>query len=350
MTTPTRIRVALIGLSAGAVTSWAAEAHLPYLLSPRGLARFQIVALCNSSVAAANAAIAHFKLDPSTVRAHGDPESLAADANVDLVHFAIIAPSVRVGKGVFSEWPLAENAGRAETLVELAKEGGGKTVIGLQGNWAPLAKRIRSLLEEGRIGRILSVERKYGGSSFTIGFGHLFDVVQSVVGEVGALRGHLHIQYPNVPLRNPVTGGVVKTDVPDLILATGMLPDSPLVQTGGAPLFVRFRRGPPFKGEPAVRWTIAGEKGEIRLVSPDTAYLNLGSEGAPIVIEVHDHATDSVSKVDWAWADWQEKLPVKARNVGAMYEAVADGKWFPTFEHALRRHKQLDGMLAELKQ
>ncbi|KAJ7157093.1 hypothetical protein C8R46DRAFT_909741 [Mycena filopes] len=385
MTTPTRIRVALVGLSGNALASWAERAHLPYLLSPRGLARFQIVALCNSSVAAAEAAIAHFKLDPATVRAHGDPESLAADPNVDLVvcntrvdkHFAAIAPSVRAGKDVFCEWPLAENAGRAETLVELAKEGGGKTVIGLQGQVASLAKRIRSLLEEGRIGRILSTEiqgaeillerdalptildyfteRKYGGNFLTIGFGHPFDLVQSVVGEVTSLKSHLHIQHPSVALRDSATGKIVKTvqsDVPDLILVTGTLPDSPLVQAGGAPLSARFRRGPPFKGEPAVRWTIAGEKGEIRLVSPGTAYLSLGTnEGEPpIVIEVHDHATDSVSKVDWAWADWQEELPMRARNIGALYEVFADGRWYPTFEHALIRHKQLDGILAEWKQ
>ncbi|KAJ7154144.1 hypothetical protein C8R46DRAFT_912071 [Mycena filopes] len=384
MTSPPRIRVALIGLSASAATSWAAAGHLPYLLSPRGLAQFQLVALCNSSPDAAAAAIKHFQLDPAAVRAHGDPESLAADADVDLVvcctrvdtHFGAIAPSVRAGKAAFCEWPLAESAARAEALVGLAKEGGGKTMVGLQGRLAPLGKRMRALLEEGPIGRILSAEvraagavperdalpstleyftkREYGGSPYTIGFAHLFDLVQSVVGDVDSLQGHLHIQRPSVPLRDPTTGKIVKTvqsDVPDLVVAAGTLPDSPFVQEGGAPLLVRFRRGPPFKGEPAVVWTIAGEKGEIRLSSPSATYLQMGStEGGPIVIEVHDHATDSVSKVDWEWEDWQEELPVPARNVGAMYEAFAEGKWCPTFEDALKRHRQLDGMLAAWKQ
>ncbi|KAJ7739569.1 hypothetical protein B0H16DRAFT_1324855 [Mycena metata] len=384
MSSPPRIRVALIGLSASAATSWAANGHLPYLLSPRGSARFQLVALCNSSVAAAHAAIAHYKLDPAVVHAHGDPASLAADADVDLVvcntrvdnHFATIEPSLRAGKDVFCEWPLAENAGRAKQLVELAKEHGVKTVIGLQGQVAPLGKRLRGLLEEGRIGRVLSVEvraagavperdalpstleyftkKEIGGNVFNIGFTHLFDFVQSVVGEVASVQGHLHIQRPEVKLRDPATKQIVKTvptDVPDLVVATGTIPDSPFIQKGGAPILVRFRSGQPFKDEPAVVWTITGDKGEIRLTSPSAAYLQMGSnEGGPIVIEVYDFETESISKVDWVWVDWQEELPVYARNVGGLYEAFADGdKSCPTFEDALRRHEQIDGMWDDWK-
>lgn len=51
------IRLGIIGLSSSAVTSWASGAHLPYLLSPRGLAKYKIVALCNSSVESAKSAI-----------------------------------------------------------------------------------------------------------------------------------------------------------------------------------------------------------------------------------------------------------------------------------------------------
>ncbi|KAJ7031266.1 oxidoreductase family protein [Mycena alexandri] len=383
MASPPRIRVALIGLSASAATSWAARGHLPYLLSPRGLERFQIVTLCNSSVAAAHAAIAHYKLDPSVVHAHGDPASLAADADVDLVvcntrvdnHFPTIEPSVRAGKDVFCEWPLAENAGRAKQLVELAKEGGGRTVVGLQGQLAPLGKRLRGLLEAGRIGRIFSVEVRaaggmperdalpatleyftrleVGGNMVTIGFGHLFDLVQSVVGEANSVHGHLHLQRPDMQLRDPATKAIVKTvrsDVPDLIVATGSVPESPLTQKGGAPLLVRFSRDPPFTGEPKVVWIITGEKGEIRLTSHSTAFIALGpNEGGSIDIEVHDFETDNVTKVEWSWEDWQEELPMTARNVGALYEAFSQGEWCPTFEHALRRHEQLDGMLTEWK-
>jgi len=58
------LKVGFIGLSASATTSWAANAHLPYLMTSQS--KYTIIALCNSSVAAARAAIEAFKLPVST--------------------------------------------------------------------------------------------------------------------------------------------------------------------------------------------------------------------------------------------------------------------------------------------
>jgi len=168
------IRVAIIGLSASAITSWASTAHLPYLLSPRGRTRYTIVALCNSSVDAARAAIRAFDLPPEpATRAYGDPESLAADPDVDLVvcctrvdvHYRTILPSVRTGKHVFVEWPLAQDEKRARELVQAARGGGGRTLVGMQGRVAPPVVKLQQLIGEGRIGKVLSSEvRAFGGS------------------------------------------------------------------------------------------------------------------------------------------------------------------------------------------
>lgn len=133
------IRVAIIGLSANAVTDWASRAHLPYFLSPVGKARFEIIALCNSNVDSAKRSIKWFNLPPET-RAYGSPEDLAADPDVQLVvcstrvdkHYETSLASVKAGKDVFVEWPLAENAGKAAELAKAAKEAGGKTMVGLQ--------------------------------------------------------------------------------------------------------------------------------------------------------------------------------------------------------------------------
>ena len=133
------IRVAIIGLSANAITDWASRAHLPYFLSPVGRARFEIIALLNSDVASAKRSIKMFNL-PRETRAYGSPEDLAADPDVQLVvcstrvdkHYDTTLPSVKAGKDVFVEWPLAENAVRAGELAKAAKEAGGKTMVGLQ--------------------------------------------------------------------------------------------------------------------------------------------------------------------------------------------------------------------------
>lgn len=195
------IRIALIGLSQSAKTSWASQGHLPYLLSERGKERYKIVALLNSSEEAAKNAIKAYEL-PADVKAYGSPHDLAADPDVDLVvcttrvdvHYDTIKPSVRAGKNVFVEWPLAENVFRATELAEIARKSGSRTLIGLQGRVAPPVLKLKKLVQSGTIGKIVSsdftaftpggggssmseglayfLDKKVGGNPITIAFGH----------------------------------------------------------------------------------------------------------------------------------------------------------------------------------
>ena len=66
------IRLGIIGPSAKSASNWVAAAHLGYLFSPRGKSQYTIVALCNSSTEAANAAIKKVQLGSDT-RAYGNP-------------------------------------------------------------------------------------------------------------------------------------------------------------------------------------------------------------------------------------------------------------------------------------
>ncbi|RMJ18295.1 hypothetical protein CDV36_002061 [Fusarium kuroshium] len=374
------IRTALIGLSASAKTSWAAIAHLPYLLSPLGKSKYQIVALCNSSIEAARKAIQHFKL-PVETKAYGDPESLAADEEIDLVvvitrvdvHHGTALPSVKAGKAVYVEWPLAQDDEHARELATVAKESGSRTIVGLQGRLAPPIAKIHELLQQGRIGKILSSElrasggtndreilpsildyftrRAVGGNIYTIGLGHLFDQIQYILGDINNFKSRLHLQRPNVKVRDLATNKIidtVKSNVPDLIFATGTLKESETSQEG-ASVLIRFRRGQPFPGEPPLVFTINGEKGEIRLRAEGGTSLHANSYDEPVTIEVDDFETGKVEQVAWQWEDWQEELPVISRSVAAVYErfAVDNRKGLVSFDDALLRHEQLDGLLRE---
>lgn len=195
------IRLAIIGLSSSAATSWASNAHLPYLLSARGREKYKIVALCNSSVEAARLSIKAFGLSPTT-RAYGDPQAVADDTDIDLVvnctrvdvHHKTIMPSVKAGKNVFVEWPLAQDIKHVRELAVAAEASGSHTIVGLQGRVAPVILKLRELLDQNRVGKVLSSEvraaggtmdrdlissgisyftrRPVGGNVFTIGFGH----------------------------------------------------------------------------------------------------------------------------------------------------------------------------------
>ncbi|KAK1496702.1 oxidoreductase family protein [Colletotrichum cuscutae] len=372
------IRIGIIGLSSTATTAWASSAHLPYLLSPRGRAKYTITALCNSSVEAAQRAVKAYNL-PSSTKAYGSPADLAADPDVDLVvvstrvdqHYDSALSSVEAGKSVYVEWPLAQDAKRAGELADAARRSGARTVVGVQGRFAPSLLKVKEILEQGRIGKVLSSEvraaggsldrdvlpaglkyftqREVGGNVITIGFGHLFDQVQHVLGEATIQHSHTQIQRPDVKIRDPSTKQITETvssNVPDLLVATATLPPSNLVSAQGATLLARFRRGQPFGGEPQLSWTVNGEKGEIRLTSQNSVALQAFADVDGVKIEVHDFKSGEVESVPWAWEEgWQAGLPVPARCVGAVYEAFAEGESLPSFEDAVRRHEQVDGIL-----
>lgn len=204
----------------------------------------------------------------------------------------------------------------------------------------------------------------------------------------------------------------VVSDVPDFVTLTASLAPSlsapPVTVRGGsggsykhdeinkdAILLATWRRGASFPGteEPALSWVIDGERGSVRLTAAEWPHMNVGGGGGDdgFVIKVFDKTVvdgqkdqeqkndDRVERVEWGWEEWQEELPIPARNIGALYEALAedilrssDGtgsrggegelkvgggetndiadKRYTTFEEGLKRQEELGAMLAALGQ
>ncbi|KAJ5091842.1 NAD(P)-binding protein [Penicillium alfredii] len=385
-----RIRTALIGLSSSAKTSWAEHGHLPYLLSPRGQSHYEIVALLNSTAASAQAAKHEFGL-PATVKAYGDAASLAADPDIDLVvcctrvdiHYDNTEPSLKAGKAVYIEWPIAENFARAAALME------GKqwrnSIAGLQGRLSPVAFRVKTLLQSGEIGKILSSDihafadllkrdslpeglayfarREVGGNPVTIAYAHMIDYVHTVLGEFEAFDSRMQIQRPALRLLGKEKDGLpsqVVSDVPDLVVVHGRLAPGIQDLAENATLSVTFRTGQPFKDSPAFVWTINGETGEIRITSPSWSYLQSDAYVDPIRIELHRYGEDAVENIHWDWEEWQkEELPKRARLVGAVYERyaawveggrvspVSDDAYWPRIHDGLRRHEEIETLFEQ---
>lgn len=378
-----KIRVALIGLSASAKTSWAANAHLQYLLSPLGSAHYELVTLLNSSVAAAEAAKKQYDL-PLNVRAYGDPSALAADPDVDLVvcntrgdvHYPTTEPSLRAGKAVFIEWPLTENLQRT---LELTKgQEVPDSIVGLQGRAGPVTLRTKELLSAGTVGTVLSSEiksygnllerdslisglsyfadRKIGSHEISIPYGHMIDYVHEVLGEFDSFQSRLQIQRPELKLvdKEGKQIGAVTPDVPDFLAVHGALKaDKPYV-TPSATLVATFRHGQPFKGEPGFIWTINGTKGELRITAPGP-YLMAHSFDGPIKFDFHDFEKDEVVDLGWDWEPWQKELPLLARSVAVLYERYAEwveggkgevkeGRDWPRLHDAVVRARELDAL------
>ncbi|KAF2997327.1 hypothetical protein E8E13_002742 [Curvularia kusanoi] len=374
------LRTALIGLSSSAATSWAAVAHLPGLLSETGRLNFSIKALLNSSSEAAKSAIEAFRL-PDDTKAYGSPEDLAADPDIDLVicntrvdkHYETIIPSIRAGKDVFVEWPVASKREHIEEIVDAAKQSGSRVAVGLQRRWNPVASKVRELIKDDNagLGKFLSAEvRQFGATNdreilpnglkyFTqkaIGGNPVviaLDTLLAAIGDIeySTVQARAQIQRPDVRIRDPSTNSIVETvksDVPDLITFNAQLKPSPYT-ADNATLSFFFRRGQPFPGTPLVTWLLNFQYGEIRVESPTTGFLEQGSQDKPITIHVHHFEGDSVEEIEWSWSSEQADLPLPARSVSATLFAFAEGRpagdgWV-SVEDAARRALLIDKLL-----
>ncbi|EMD86489.1 hypothetical protein COCHEDRAFT_1198386 [Bipolaris maydis C5] len=349
------VRAALIGLSSSGSTSWAAKAHLPVLMTSAGRSKISITALLNSSVDAAKAAIQEYKF-PATTKAYGSPEDLAADPDIDLVicntrvdrHHEVIMPSIKAGKDVYVEWPIASNKDQIGEIVEAARQSGSRVAVGLQRRWDPSVVKLRELLDGGRgeLGKILSssvqafggipdrdmmspgvlyfTDKEIGGNSITIGVGHILDSILSNP----RIHSKSQIQRPTLGIPDAETKKVthhVTSNVPDLLsLHATLAPSAQAIQNATLTLF--YRNGPAFPGDPALTWTINCEKGEIKLVSPTSPFFQFSDSDAPVTIQVHDFASGEVRDVVCEWGEEQTEVPVLARDVMGCLFAFVEGR------------------------
>jgi len=292
-------------------------------------------------------------------------------------HFSTVEPSIRAGKAVFVEWPLAENYKRA---VELAGDQRYENnIIGLQTPFSPVLLQLKDVLDSGRIGRVLSsdvcafssilprdtlpgglsyfADREIGGNPITIGYAHMVDFVHHLLGEFVSFESRMQIQRPTVKIvdQSGSQSNTITSNVPDFLTVHGKLAKGRTEIASDATLGITWRSGQPFKGAPGFVWTINGEKGELKVTSQAGPYLQLDPHGQAITIELHDFAIDEVIEIKWDWKDWQKSLPWASRIVGEVYERYA--RWvesgkvtseligenkFPQFHEALVRMKELD--------
>lgn len=370
------IRIGFIGLNA--TECWAINAHLPYFKLPSGSQKYRINALLNSSEDSAKAAIASHGLDAVT-KAYGSAERFAEDPDIDLVvcsvrvdkHYPLLKPVLQKtnAKAVFCEWPLGRNLQEAEELTALAKARGIKTIVGLQGRVAPTSKVVKKLIEEGKIGRPLSVtvtasgynfgvadlhtlayssDINVGGNMMTIHFSHTLDTISQAVGQLQSYSVTLDTQRKKTLLRNKphtykpgpddepvkIIGEVERTSH-DQILVQGHLEN-------GAAFSFHMRGGMPFSDTPALDWRVYGEDGEIRITTPG---MNLHFGGPGHRVQLHTHGSEKAEDVEVPQDEFDESgLPWPAKGPSRVYEAFAKGESgvYAGWEEAVKRHRLVE--------
>ena len=363
---PTSIRIGIVGLSATPGT-WGMLAHLPRLTSSPN---YTIVALCNSSVSAAQAAIKAYDL-PSSTKAYSSYDDLANDPNVDLyvvstradTHYSVALPALKAGKNIYVEWPLAASTVEAKEMLQLAQQKKLQTIVGLQGRASPSIAKVKQLVDSGHLGEIHSVnfqgaihiwqnnavgnkysyfmDRKVGGNLLTIYGGHILDSLFYAVGELkkgsytpmlGNLRRKMHKTLEDGTLSEEM----YDKDTPDQILLQGRLDRDP-----PAAFSFHLRAGDRFIGSPGSIWRIYGTKGELA-VEFASAGPQIGQASSFRFSNSETGEVEEIS-VEGGGEEWT-KLPTQGQNIGRLYEAYAEGKAeeYGDWGLAVKRHELLD--------
>lgn len=153
-----------------------------------------------------------------------DEDELIADPNIDIIdvctpniyHYSTVKKAILAGKHVYCEKPLCVTADEARDLCVLAENSG--LICGVVFNNRHLApiKRAKQLIDEGRIGRVLSFSAEYlhnsctdtskpagwkqnkdvcgGGVLFDLG-SHAIDLIRYLCGEFSEVKGTSQIAF-----------------------------------------------------------------------------------------------------------------------------------------------------------
>ena len=157
-----RIRVGIIG--ANLSYGWGARAHIPAL---RALPEFEVSAVSTTRMETAQETAKHFDIP----LAFDDYRQLVVHPDVDLVavcvrvpaHHELVMAALQAGKHVFCEWPFGRDLAEAVAMRDLALARGVRHMVGLQGRGEPAVQRMRALIADGYVGRVLAATLRASG-------------------------------------------------------------------------------------------------------------------------------------------------------------------------------------------
>src|SRR5467141_1880559 len=251
-----RIRVGIIGASMR--NGWGRDAHTPALSA---LPEFEVTAVSTSRQETADETAEHFGIP----HAFADPYEMVQHPDVDLVAISVRVPfhhqmgmaALNAGKHLFCEWPLAATTEQAQQIRDLAVRKGVRHVVGLQARGAREFNRVRDLVAEGYIGKVLSctmiittpawgteftrdwaymADRSNGNTLMTSPGGHSIDALCYCLGEFKELSSVVATQRQRIKIVE--TDETIQMTAPDQVLISGVL-------QSGAVTSVHLKAAPP---------------------------------------------------------------------------------------------------------
>ena len=216
-----KLRIGLVGFGfMGKTHLWSVK-NLPFFYKTAELGfEAEVAAVCASTLERAQAVAKEYGISKAMATA----EEIIADPTVDVVdicspnpyHFEVAKAAILAGKHVLCEKPLTVTAAESRELAALADQRG--VICGTVFNNRFLAPvmRARQLIDEGRLGRILSFDFSYkhnscidpdrrvgwkqtaeagGGTWYDLG-PHVVDLCHYLCGELAFVLGRSQIAFP----------------------------------------------------------------------------------------------------------------------------------------------------------
>ncbi len=349
-----RVRIGIIGAST--TYGWGFRAHLPALMA---LPEYELEAVCTAHQETAEAAKAKYEArlafhDHREMVRHPDVDMVTVNVKVPY-HYELTRDALNAGKHVYCEWPLGANLRETEELADLARAKGVRTMIGLQGRASPHFLRLKELIEEGYVGKVLSchltqftqgalqrpssamwsADKSKGVNTLTIGFAHTVDAFCMAVGQFRELSAVVGTQVKQ--LLETDTNRTVNVTSPDNVQVSGTLEN-------GAVASVHIASVPAHPS--GVKAEVYGDKGTLVLTTDGAAQMSsprlLGGKAGSNALEeltISEH-------LRWVPKEVPQGAPY---NVAQMYrrfaEAVRTGKRVePDFDTAVMRHKFIEAV------
>jgi len=236
------LRIGTLGFgSMGRTHTWAVQ-NLPFFYGPLPFCA-EVRGICTTSEEKSRRVAQEFGIAIATT----DPDVLINDPDIDVIdvctpnlfHFETLKKAIAAGKHVLCEKPLCISVKEAEEINALPQRNGQVCGMVFNNRWLSPVLRAKQLIDEGRIGRILTFEGKYLHSSATdtarragwkqdrsvCGGGVLFDLGSHVIDLLGFLCGPLkevsgmsQIAYPT---RTGRDGGVWQTNADESFYLLG---------------------------------------------------------------------------------------------------------------------------------
>ena len=231
--------------------------------------------------------------------ATSNPDDIFNRKDIDIVdictpnifHKEGVLKALKAGKNVYCDKPLAASYEESKEILEVLEKSNVITQMALQYRFYPATLRAKELIEEGRIGKIMSFrscylhsgsvdakkpigwkqDKKFGGGGVLFDLGsHILDVMYYLLGEYDSIFAKTEVIYPQRPDKS---GNMINIEADDVAFMIARL------KNGGTGTIEASKIATGTNDE--LRFEIHGDKGAIRFNLMDPNYLDFYDNTVP---------------------------------------------------------------------